>query len=111
MLKLLQKTRGNMSVSHAIVFKWHHWFKDGRQNLDDNERQGQEESHSHVQCNVKVALCSTLIRLIFYAKLKIKVSVYFVTRMFSFIFNIVSTQIKHKNENRRIDFDTLNFRK
>ena len=42
MLKLLHQTRANMSVSRAIVFRWHRRFKDGRQNLEDNERQGRE---------------------------------------------------------------------
>ena len=41
------------------------------------------------------------------AKLKVKISVYFVTSMFSFILNIVSTKLKHKNENRKIDFDAF----
>ena len=40
------------------------------------------------------------------AKLKVKVSVYFVTSMFSFILRIVSTKPKHENENR-IDFDAF----
>ena len=39
------------------------------------------------------------------AKLKVKLSVYFVPSMFSFIANIVSTKPKNKNENRKIDFD------
>ena len=46
-------------------------------------------------------------KVIICAKLKVKVSVYFVTRMFSFILNIVSTKPKHKNENRKIDFDAF----
>ena len=41
------------------------------------------------------------------AKMKVKVSVYFVINIFSFILNIVSTKAKHKNENRKIDFDAL----
>ena len=45
-----------MSLSHAIVFKWDRWFKDGRQNFDDNEWEGHEASHSNVQCNVKMAV-------------------------------------------------------
>ena len=38
-----------------------------------------------------------------WAQLKVKVSVYFVTSMFSFILNIVSTKQKHKKYNRNID--------
>ena len=40
-------------------------------------------------------------------KLKVKVSVYFITSMFIFILNIVSTKPKHKNKNRKIDFDAF----
>ena len=36
-----------------------------------------------------------------------KISVYFITSMFSFILNIVSTKPKHKNEIRMIDFDAF----
>ena len=57
MLKLLQKTRGNMSVSRANVFKCHGRFKDGRQNLDDNERQGREAfTHTSSATSIKTAL-------------------------------------------------------
>ena len=41
------------------------------------------------------------------AKLKVKISVYFVISMFSFILNIVSIKPEHKNENRKIDFDAF----
>ena len=41
------------------------------------------------------------------AKLKVKIFVYFVTSMFSFILNIVSIKLKHKNENRNIDIDAF----
>ena len=42
-LKSLQKTRGNnMSVSRAIVLKWHRRLKDGRQNVENDEQQGRE---------------------------------------------------------------------
>ena len=43
--------------------------------------------------------------IILYAKMKVKISVYFVTILFSFILNIVSTKPTLKNENRKIDFD------
>ena len=56
MLKLLQKTRGNMSVSRATVFKCHRWFKDGRQILYDNERQGRETlNHTSSATSIKMA--------------------------------------------------------
>ena len=42
-------------------------------------------------------------------KLKVKVSVYLVTDVFSFIFSLVSTKLQHKNENRRSDFDAFAF--
>ena len=48
-----------------------------------------------------------LIGLTVYVKLKVKVSIYFVTSMFSFILNTVSTKLLHKNENRRIGFDAF----
>ena len=35
------------------------------------------------------------------AKLKIKISVYFVTSVFSFSLNIVSTNLWHENENKQ----------
>ena len=54
--------------------------------------------------NIKVMLH---LRVIMCANLKVKISVYFVTNMFSFILNIVSTKPKHKYENRKIDFDTF----
>ena len=41
-LKLLRTTRRNISVSRALVFKWHRRFKDGRQDIEDDERQGRE---------------------------------------------------------------------
>ena len=47
------------------------------------------------------------LEVIIYTKLTVKVSVYFVTSMFSFILNIVSKKPKHKNDNRKIDFDTF----
>ena len=57
MLKLLQKIRGNMPVSRAIVFKCHDRFKDGRQSLDDNERQGREAfTHASSATSIKTAL-------------------------------------------------------
>ena len=40
----------------------------------------------------------------------LKVSVYFVTNIFSVILNIVSTKPKHKNEDRNIDFDAFYLR-
>ena len=36
-------------------------------------------------------------------KVEIKVSVYFVTSVFSFILNIVSTNLYHENENKQTD--------
>ena len=50
------------------------------------------------------------LRVIICTMLKVKVSVYFVTSMFSFILNIVSTKPKHKNENRKIGFDAFYLR-
>ena len=43
-------------------------------------------------------------------KLKVKISVYFVTNIFSFILNIILTKPKHKTENRKIDFDAFYLR-
>ena len=40
-------------------------------------------------------------------KLKVKIPVYFVTNMFSFMLNIVSTKPKQKYENGKIDFDSF----
>ena len=45
--------------------------------------------------------------LIVCAKLKVKVSVNFVTSLISFILNIVSAKLYHKNENRHFDFDSF----
>ena len=57
MLKLLQKTRGYMSVSRAIVFKCHGRLKDDRQKLDDNDRQGREAfTHTFSATSIKTAL-------------------------------------------------------
>ena len=57
MLKLLQKTRGNMSMSRATVFKCHRRFKDGRQILYDNERQGREAvTHTSSATSIKTPL-------------------------------------------------------
>ena len=39
-LDLIQKTRGDKSVSRALVFKWHKRFTDGRQDIGDDERPG-----------------------------------------------------------------------
>ena len=39
------------------------------------------------------------------ARLKIKTSVYFVTSLFNFILNIVSTNLQHENENKQMDTD------
>ena len=39
----------------------------------------------------------------------VKVSVYFVTNVFSFFLNILLTKLQHKNENRRINVDTFDF--
>ena len=47
------------------------------------------------------------LRVIICAKLKVKVFVYFMTSMFSFILNIVSTKPKQKMKNRKIDFDAF----
>ena len=44
------------------------------------------------------------------AKLKVKVSVYFVTCLDSSL-NIVSIKPKHKNENKKIDFDVFYLQK
>ena len=41
------------------------------------------------------------------AKKIVNVLLYFVTNMFSFILNIVSTKLLQKNENRLIDFDAF----
>ena len=41
------------------------------------------------------------------AKLLVKISVYFITSMFSFTFNIVSIKPKHKNEKRKVDLDAF----
>ena len=46
-------------------------------------------------------------RIIICVNLKAGISVYFVTNMFSFILNIVPTKLKHKYENRMINFDTF----
>ena len=57
MLKLLQKVRGNMSVSRAIVFKWHSRFKDDCQTVEDNGRQGREvDIHTSSATSIKMAL-------------------------------------------------------
>ena len=45
------------------------------------------------------------------AKLKVKISVYFVIRVFSFILNIVSTNTWHENENKHMDTNTFDFQK
>ena len=39
------------------------------------------------------------------AKLKIKIFVYFVTSVCSFISNIVLTNLQHENENKQMDID------
>ena len=36
----IQKTRGEKSVSRALVFKWHNRLTDGRQDIGDDERPG-----------------------------------------------------------------------
>ena len=41
------------------------------------------------------------------AKLKIKIFVYFVTNVFSFILNIVSTNLHHENENKQKGTDAF----
>ena len=41
------------------------------------------------------------------AKLKIKISVYFVTSVFSFILNIASTNLQYENENKQMDMDVF----
>ena len=43
------------------------------------------------------------------AKLIIKISIYFVTNVFSFLKNIVSTNLQHKNKNKQIDTDAFDF--
>ena len=40
-------------------------------------------------------------------KLKIKISVYIVTSVFSFILNIFPTNLKHENENKQMDINTF----
>ena len=42
-----------------------------------------------------------------YVKLKIKITVYFVTSVFSFILKIVSTNLWHENESKLIDTDAF----
>ena len=39
-LDFIQKTRGDKSISRAVVFKWHKRFTDDRQDIGDNERPG-----------------------------------------------------------------------
>ena len=39
--------------------------------------------------------------------LEVKLYIYFVTSVFNFILNIVSSKLKHKNENRWNDFDAF----
>ena len=41
------------------------------------------------------------------AELKIEISVYFVTSVFSFILNIVSTNQYHENENKHMNTDAF----
>ena len=50
------------------------------------------------------------LELIVSVKLKVKLSVYFVTSVLIFSFNIVSTKLQHKNENRPIYFDAFDFK-
>ena len=57
MLKLLEKRKGNMSASRVIVFKWYHRFKDGRQNIEDDERRSREPViHTSIAASIKTAL-------------------------------------------------------
>ena len=41
--------------------------------------------------------------------MKVKIFVYFVTNVFRFILDIVSTKLWHNNENRHIDFYAYDF--
>ena len=60
MLKLRHRTRANMSVSRAIVFKCHRRFKDDRQNIEDNKRHGREAViHMSSATSIKTALEGT----------------------------------------------------
>ena len=57
MLKLLETTKGNMSVSRDIVFKWHRRFYDGRPNIEDIERQDRDAViHTSISMSIKTAL-------------------------------------------------------
>jgi hypothetical protein len=37
-LKNAAKSRGKTSVSHALVFKWHKCFSEGRESIQDDTR-------------------------------------------------------------------------
>ena len=43
------------------------------------------------------------------AQLKIKTSLYFVSSMFSFFLNIISTNLLHVNETKQMDTDAFDF--
>ena len=57
MLKLLQKRKGNMSASRVIAFKWYLRFKDGLQNIEDDERRSREPIiYTSIATSIKAAL-------------------------------------------------------
>ena len=72
--------------------------------------------HILLRCIIVIPICylsGIMLHLgvIICAKLKVKVSVYFVTNIFCFNLNIVSTKPKHKNENWRLILMHFTFRK